>query len=101
MEIKGKGGSLRTGGRTASTLGAWNLDGKTTEWVVGAEILSHNPVWMRSDGPFELRLNLAKGQWCWRNLPAGQIALLDDGHGPGSGGIRVQGYEKWLLIGTG
>jgi hypothetical protein len=95
MEIKGRGGQIRVGGRVAASFGEWTFDGKTTDWVIGAEVEAHNPVWLSSDGPFEVRLHLTKGYWRWRDVPADKIALLDGGRG----GIRIAGTEKWTLCG--
>ena len=91
MEITGKGGTVRVAGRTAATLGKWSLEGRTTEWVVASEVEWCNPLWL-THGPFEVRLNLAKGQWRWRNV---DVTLNDEGRG----GLSVRGTQRWEVIG--
>lgn len=90
MEIKGKGGVVRVGGRTAATLGEWSLEGAPTAWTLHAELLHHNVLWLGGDGPFELRLHLVTGQWRWRGIRP-QIV---------NGALYVTGTERWTLVGA-
>lgn len=83
--IEGRGGMLRAGGRVVATLGVWTYEGKSTDWKVDAELLSHNPVWIEGGGPFELRLPMVQGGWLWRGLTDVQLfngALVVRGTAP-------------------
>ena len=91
MEIKGKGGSVRVGGRSAATLGEWSLEGAPTDWTLHAELLQHNPLWLAGNGPHELRLSLVTGYWRWRDVP---VQVLN-------GALYVTGKEKWTLVRSG
>jgi len=89
MEIKGRGGSVRVGGRAAASLGEWILEGAVNDWVLNAELKEHNPLWLTGTGPFELRLSLVKGQWRWREADVQVV----------NGAVRATGTERWELIG--
>lgn len=91
MEIKGKGGSLRTGGRTVAVLGEWEMEGRTDDWRVDAHMSSHNPLWLAGAGPFELRLTLIQGQWRWRDVSVNLFG----------GMLILRGTTRWELIGAG
>lgn len=93
MEVKGQGGTIRTGGRIVARLGDWSLEGRTDDWVVAGEVDWCHPLWCAGPGPFELRLALTKGAWMWRDVP---IVLHDEGRG----GMRISGKERWTLIGV-
>lgn len=93
MEISGRGGTIRIAGRVAVRLAEWTLEGRTDDWNVVGAVEWCNPLWLSGPGPYELRLTLTKGAWLWRNVP---VTLIDEGRG----GVRIDGRERWTLVGV-
>ena len=77
--MRGTAGALRVGGRPALTLdrftfatrdpsmgGGWRLDGHITE---------RDDYWLERAAAFDLRLDLSRSVWRWRNVPAAAVSV--------------------------
>lgn len=78
MSFKASGttGSLRVGGREAAALGTWVFtptDGGA--WKVTAAVVERDEHWLTSGHPLELRLNLSKDTWRFRDVQATVTAV--------------------------
>jgi hypothetical protein len=73
FELRGHGGSLRCGYRTASVLGAWTLRrhlatlGVSETSQVEIEIVRRDPFWSEAQ-PLDLWLLTEKAHWIWRQV---------------------------------
>lgn len=76
MKARGRSGRIRVGGREAAALGRWKLTGTSLQWTVEADLISTDEFLMASNGPFEVRLNVGRGEWIWRKASLGESAPL-------------------------
>lgn len=73
--MTGIAGRLLAGCRPAATLGRWSLvvhpsSAEDPEWTVDAEVTDRDEFRLLHDGPFELRLRVGRGDWCWSGVTA-------------------------------
>lgn len=64
---------VRVGYQVAADLGAWALDllgtgFGTDEWEITADVLRADGYWLDHGDGFEVRLQLARSWWCWRDV---------------------------------
>jgi len=69
----GTSAQVRVGYKVAADLGAWTLDilGESfgaDNWEITADVLRADGYWLDHGNGFELRLQLARSWWCWRDV---------------------------------
>lgn len=86
----GKLGEVRVGGRVAATLTDWVLrpDGAGGYRVV-AMLVNPNPLFMDAPHPKELRLQMGKRFWRWRD-----VSIETDAHGR----VAIGAAGEWELL---
>lgn len=70
----GQSGELRTGYQVAAQLGPWAIDlaevmlGDAPGWTCSARIIKTDAYWLEHGEAFDLRLDVGRVQWRWRNV---------------------------------
>jgi hypothetical protein len=79
FSLAGKTGALRVGGRPALTLDGWSL--KTREqadgggWRLEGHASARDDYWLARAGAYDLRLELTRSAWRWRDVPAAAVVV--------------------------
>lgn len=87
----GQSGEVRVGGRVAAGLRDWTLKPEAGNWRVVAMLVDINPLYLDSPAPKELRLQMGKRFWRWRN-----VSLERDEQAPAR--VAIGAIGEWELL---
>jgi hypothetical protein len=80
--MKGTNGSLRVGGRPAVTLDGFTFAVRDPSvgggWEVRGRAAAVDAYWLERATAYDLRLDLTRSSWRWRDVPAAAVSLQGD-----------------------
>lgn len=82
FEMKGRNGSLRVGGRPALTLDGFSFAVRDPSvgggWEVRGRVAAKDAYWLERATAYDLRLDLTRSSWRWRDIPSAAVVLDGD-----------------------
>jgi hypothetical protein len=77
--MTGRNGSLRVGGRPALTLDWFTFSVRDPSmgggWLVEGRVAAKDAYWLERAAAYDLRLDLSRSVWRWRDVPAASVVL--------------------------
>jgi len=68
LQMTGQSGQLRAGGRVAANLGRWSMRDSDDTWTLECQPVEVNDYWLDNGTSFELRLDVGRRIWRWRDV---------------------------------
>jgi hypothetical protein len=80
--MAGRTGALRVGGRPAAVLSGWKLTTREEAdgggWRLEAAASAQDAYWLERATAFEVRLDVSRSVWRWRDVPAAAVSVAGD-----------------------